>query len=84
MIVYRMLDDGGFVAGDTDTGRTSYVNRTSLYAIRAKLSPDTALLMATQMVDGLLPLEGRFQEFGAPYDAANWVLLNERGGSRFP
>jgi hypothetical protein len=73
MIVYRMFEDGGFVAGDTATERTSYAYPTSTGAIDAKRNPAK---VAAEMVDGLLPLEGRFR-ITADHDARNWRLLNE-------
>lgn len=38
-IVFKLLDDGGFVVGDTDTGRTAYAYPTSPFATKAKKSP---------------------------------------------
>ena len=48
MIVYRMFEDGGFVAGDTATERTSYAYPTSTHAIDAKRNPAK---VAAEMVE---------------------------------
>lgn len=39
MIKYRMLPDGGFVVGDTETGNASYAYPTSISAEGAKNAP---------------------------------------------
>jgi hypothetical protein len=39
MITFKLLPDGGFVAGDTDTGRASYAYPTSSHATIARTMP---------------------------------------------
>ena len=39
-IMYHLDSDGGFSAGDTDTGITAYAYPTSAYANRAKRDPE--------------------------------------------
>ena len=74
MIVYRMLDDGGFVAGDTATERTSYAYPTSTYATQAKRHPDR--VAAEKMTAENIHRYGNPAIF-VDYDARNWSLLNE-------
>lgn len=70
-IVFRMLNDGGFVAGDRDTEITSYAYPSSPHAIVAKRYPK---LVAEEMMAGerksyrAIPA---IQE----YDRKNWLLL---------
>jgi len=70
MIVYELLADGGFVAGDTDTGFTAYAYPTSSHATMAKRQ---ASRIAAEMVASA-------NRFGAvagrgDYDARNWRKL---------
>jgi hypothetical protein len=89
MIVYRLMPDGGFVAGDTATERTSYAYPTSTYATRAKRTPRgvAAEMMEHENQALTYHLEDRRQrgETGPvrvlEFDTRNWVLLNE---TRFP
>ena len=47
-IEWRMLDDGGFVAGDISTGNASYAYPTSTHATAAKRKPhQIAIAMVT-------------------------------------
>jgi hypothetical protein len=69
MIVYKLLDDGGFVCGDTETRLTSYAYPTSTYAGTAKRNP---LVVAEKMVQRERRYGGKFEAF---YDAQNWVKL---------
>ena len=74
MIVHRLLPDGGFVAGDTDTGETSYAYPTSESATRAKRHAE---LIAAEMVKranaaaSWIPLH-----IAQPYNARNWATLS--------
>ena len=72
MIVYRMLDDGAFIAGDTATERTSYAYPTSTYATQARRDADriAAKMMAQENKGGRAACV-------ADYDARNWKRLNE-------
>jgi hypothetical protein len=74
MIVYRTLDDGGFVAGDTATERTSYAYPTSTYATMAKRHAERTA--AEMMTSENIHRHGNGAPFG-DHDARNWVRLNE-------
>jgi hypothetical protein len=73
-IVYKMLPDGGFLAGDTETRRTSYAFATSPFALLANKSPEK---IATEMMrernlfswNDLPPYEGA--------NAEHWRILKE-------
>jgi len=74
MIVHRLLDCGAFVAGDTDTGETSYAYPTSDHARRAKRYPD---LVAREMIKranasaSFMP-----SDISGPYNARQWASLS--------
>jgi hypothetical protein len=70
-IVYRMLPDGGFVAGDTATERTSYAYPTSVHAERARRN--------AERVAAMMMLEHQISpsDITRAYDRRNWTLLNE-------
>lgn len=67
-IIFRMLDDGGFVAGDRDSEMTSYAYPSSPHAILAKKYPK---LIAEEM---LASERSDYRKIPAiqEYDAANW------------
>jgi hypothetical protein len=71
VILYRILPDGGFVAGDTDTRRTAYAYPKSGLAFRAKLQ---AAKVAAEMVSAA-NAEAIPDHIRIPYDAANWGSL---------
>ena len=71
--VFKMLDDGGFVAGDSDSRMTSYAYPGSPHALVAKQHPKA---VAEDM------LESERQSFRKvpaihQYDAKNWILIGE-------
>ena len=73
MLVFKLLPDGGFVAGDTESRLTSYAYPTSTHANAAKRKPEAT---AREMVKN----ESRaLHSFGVPrvveYDAHNWQRL---------
>lgn len=69
-IVFKLLDDGGFVVGDTDTGRTAYAYPTSPFATKAKKSP---VNVAKAMMRNVAR-DGRSSTVIA-YDTRNWTKL---------
>ena len=72
-IVFAFDDDGGFIAGDTATGRTSYAYPTSHYATCAKRAAmRTAILMMRQENESG---EWRDGTDGKRYDSKNWSYL---------
>ena len=71
--VFKMLPDGGFVAGDTDSRLTSYAYPSSPHAIVAKKH---ARLVAEDML-GSERIEYRKIPAIAEYDARNWKLLTD-------
>lgn len=70
---YRLLADGGFVAGDRATGRTAYAYPTSPNAEAARKAPLTVAreMLAESNVIAQTPVWGRQQD----YDSRNWLLL---------
>lgn len=72
MIVFKMLDDGAFVAGDTETQRTSYAYPTSPHATEAKRKP---IDVAHEMMKNE---NCSTRDRSAPiflYDQRNWARL---------
>ena len=71
--VFKMLDDGGFVAGDADSRMTAYAYPTSPHAIVAKRYPK---LVAEEMLESERVC---FRKVPAvkEYDAKNWLLIGE-------
>jgi hypothetical protein len=63
VIVHKLLPDGGFVCGDTETRITSYAYPTSTHATSAKRNPTkvAAEMMANQVRYGL-PHEVAYDE----------------------
>lgn len=71
MIVHKLLPDGGFVCGDTETRRTSYAYPTSTHAIMAKRRPNRAAwAMLREANDFPAPVG-----IQATYDARQWAKL---------
>lgn len=71
--VFKMLPDGGFVAGDTDSRLTSYAYPSSPHAIVAKKH---ARLVAEDML-GSESVWMRKVPAVAEYDTRNWKMLTD-------
>lgn len=68
-IQFKLLPDGGFVAGDVDTGRTSYAYPTSTHATLAKRNPEREARI-------MLKAANRLQDVDtSEYDARNWASM---------
>ena len=77
MIVLGFTADGGFVAGDTVTKRTSYAYPTSIHATTAKRHPiETAREMMAQANGDQL----YNSKVCVEYHERNWQALGERWG----
>ena len=72
MIVYKLLEDGAFVAGDTETKHTNYAYPESDRAMEAKKSPLRAASSMMEFNNALSDPYGLFAE----YDARNWARLS--------
>lgn len=72
MIVYKMLPDGGFVAGDMASQLTSYAYPSSPHALVAKKHPKA---VAEDML-GSERADYRKLDAVKDYDRKNWELLN--------
>lgn len=74
-VQYRLLPDGGFVAGDLDTRITGYAYPSSLRAEQAKQDPAGA---AQSMIGLESSWKGRALSPAVPeFDRRNWKLLQE-------
>ncbi len=73
-IVYKLLADGGFVAGDTETRHTSYAYPTSEHAIIARRIPER---VAADMVKSANHFAASFTRnvMLDAYDARMWAKL---------
>ena len=71
MIKFKLLDDGGFVCGDTVTGFTAYAYPTSVAATKAKRHPDT-VAQSMMTVENAHPADLGIQ---IDYDVRNWERL---------
>ena len=69
--IYLFDQDCGFVAGDTETGMTSYAHPDSLFAGQATRKPGKA---AAEMLAATPPLLRR-GKWGGAYDRSNWEVL---------
>jgi len=69
LISYRLLPDGGFVAGDLATRRTSYAYPSSSFATLARTMPH-------RIAVDMLASANRWTGDTADYDARNWALLD--------
>ena len=78
-ILYHRYPDGGFLAGDTDTGRASYAYPSSPHATRARLAPD---LTARKMCAAENDLPDALIAFcpGVLTRNAGWIELLKREG----
>jgi hypothetical protein len=72
MIVYKMLADGAFVAGDTETGRTCYAYPTSSHATLARKMPER---IAADMVASA-NRDNSPKHIRDHYDARNFASIN--------
>ena len=73
-IVHKLLPDGGFVAGDTHTGRTSYAYPTSPSAKLGRKQPGEA---AADMMRRENAISAAARSVGGQdYDARNWARLD--------
>ena len=72
-IVFKMLDDGGFVAGDRGSGMTSYAYPSSPDATVAKKYPKA---VAEDML-GSERMDFRAIPAIKEYDRKNWETLGE-------
>lgn len=70
-IVFKLLPDGGFVAGDTESRMTSYAYPTSPLAKVARHSPKT---VAEEMLAREMPFF-RVAPSILEYDQRNWIIL---------
>jgi hypothetical protein len=76
MIIMKILDDGGFVCGDTATGRTAYAYPTSTHAVAAKRGKCAAT--AREMLDGENGCGAwRDAATAKAFDARNMALLQD-------
>jgi hypothetical protein len=73
-IIFKLLSDGAFVAGDTASGTTYYSYPTSANAEAAKKHPERQSIYAQSMIDS----QRRNNGIGAEYDDANWKRLGGR------
>lgn len=71
MILFGFTEDGGFVAGDSRTGRTTYAYPTSTYAVHAKHDP---IKVAKTMIT-FTNHEPYVPATCDPYDHRNWTTL---------
>ena len=71
-IKWRLLPDGGFVAGDPATGRTAYAYPNSAYAEWAKHNPARE---AEMMLRSANRYGGPNAQETADYDARNWARM---------
>lgn len=71
--IWKLLPDGGFVAGDPNTGRTAYAYPTSANAEHAKHNPARE---AAMMLGSANRFAGPNATETADYDARNWQRIN--------
>jgi hypothetical protein len=68
-IIHKLLDDGGFVVGDTETCWTAYAYPTSHFAETARKSPEkVAVEMLREQGEAWINIRDY-------YDKRNWELL---------
>ncbi len=74
MVTYQLMTDGAFVAGDTETGRTSYAYPTSANAAGARRRP---LLIAKRMIaaENSLGAWRDHCDYARDFDVRNWARL---------
>ena len=68
MVIYKFLENGAFVAGDTLTRITGYAYQTS---INARLARQNPLKIASEMVRQ----QNGYQHILDEYNAQNWELI---------
>jgi hypothetical protein len=71
-ITYKLLEDGAFVAGDTDSRLTSYAYPTSIHATKAKRRPGK---VAAAMIAGEEAAITATRNIRSDYDERNWQRL---------
>jgi hypothetical protein len=71
-IRYKILPNGAFVAGDTESGFTCYAYQSSQHADAARKSPAK---VAEKMIRKELK-SSRASMYAKDYDARNWQILN--------
>jgi hypothetical protein len=74
MIVYKLDERGGFTAGDTETGITSYAYPSSVWAVTARSKPMKAAQLMISMERECM----HESDYAKAYDARNWVTLGGR------
>lgn len=70
MVKFKLLADGGFVAGDTFTEKTSYAYPTSTHATTARRLPERVALEMVQSANRLTGCDT------TDYDARMWAMIN--------
>lgn len=74
MTKFKMLADGGFVAGDTVTGHTAYAYPSSPHATKARTSPEK---VAAEMVRSANDsASSAYVDVQERFDLSNWAKLN--------
>ena len=75
MITYKILPDGAFVAGDTETRATAYAYPSSPRAERAKRFPEREA--SAMIAEQAWRVAQGYAQVHSPrhYDAANWRKL---------
>jgi hypothetical protein len=73
-IMYKILPDGSFVAGDSESGLTSYAYPSSEYATKARRNPTE---VASAMIKSEGVLSRTYSEYAKEYDRKNWETLNK-------
>jgi hypothetical protein len=72
-IQYKLLTDGGFVVGDTETGITAYAYPSSEHATKARKNPSG---IASEMIKRENEIAFcHMSNIGLDHDARNWGLL---------
>lgn len=74
MIKFALLPDGGFVCGDTDSGRTGYAYPTSPHATMARTVPER---IAVEMI-GSANRDNSPASIREDYDCRMWSKLGCR------
>lgn len=73
--VFRIMPDGGFVAGDRGSGVTSYAYPSSPHATQAKRNPArTAAIMVRRAKEAAHTIPEHIRK---PYDARCWAMLDQ-------
>lgn len=73
MIVHRMMPDGAFIAGDTETKLTDYILPDSPIARAAQVNPE----MTAEILTGITSRLHLLEKYGGDVkNRRNWELLN--------